>query len=68
MDLPAYNSNSTFKFKIFKMYANLLKLLNEKTQNPRENHNFENSKFAILDPQRVRVKLCHLFYSGKHAK
>ena len=30
-------------------------MLNEKTQNPRGNHIFESSKFAILDPQRVRA-------------
>ena len=43
-------------------------MLNEQTQNPRGNHVFESSKFAILDPQRVRVKFYHLFNSGKHAK
>ena len=43
-------------------------MLNEKTQNPRGNRIFENSKFAILDPQRMRMNICHLFYSGKHAK
>ena len=36
-------------------------MLNEKAQNPRGIHVFENSKFAILDPQRVRMNICHLF-------
>ena len=50
------------------MYAKLLKLLNKKTQNPRGNHFFEKTKFAILDRQRVRMNFCHFFNSGKHAK
>ena len=43
-------------------------MLNKKTQNSRGNHLSESSKFAILDPQRMRVTNNHLFHFAKTAK
>ena len=60
-----------FNFQILNVQnvCKFIKIVKQQTQNPRGNHFFESSKFAILDPQRVRVTFFHFVVnSGKHAK
>ena len=62
MNLGMNKRVSIHKFKYFQRFTKTLKISNGKHQNPRGNHCFENCKFTIPDPQRLRVTnyiCCH---------